>query len=120
MARARSTLQPALLMAVMLPFWTSFLLRVYAWIGILQSNGVRNNLLLALGNLAAATIEQQQARQRDASLLALGQHPHRQPGAPAQAQALQRRQRVRALKAAPGNGCVGFQVFQCAEFVFEG
>ncbi len=35
MARARSTLQPALLMLVMLPFWTSFLLRVYAWRGLL-------------------------------------------------------------------------------------
>ena len=35
MARARTTLQPALLMLVMLPFWTSFLLRVYAWKGLL-------------------------------------------------------------------------------------
>ena len=35
MARAKATLQPALLMLVMLPFWTSFLLRVYAWKGLL-------------------------------------------------------------------------------------
>jgi putrescine transport system permease protein len=33
----------------MLPFWTSFLLRVYAWIGILKNNGLINNTLLALG-----------------------------------------------------------------------
>ena len=49
MARARPTVQPALLMLVMLPFWTSFLLRVYAWIGILKNNGVINNVLMALG-----------------------------------------------------------------------
>lgn len=34
---------------VMLPFWTSMLLRVYAWIGLLQSNGIVNSVLLALG-----------------------------------------------------------------------
>jgi putrescine transport system permease protein len=39
MARARATLQPTLLMLVMLPFWTSFLLRVYAWKGLLQEGG---------------------------------------------------------------------------------
>ena len=39
MARARSTVQPALLMLVMLPFWTSFLLRVYAWKGLLDDGG---------------------------------------------------------------------------------
>ncbi len=38
-----------LIMAVMLPFWTSLLLRVYAWIGILKTNGLLNNLLLSLG-----------------------------------------------------------------------
>jgi putrescine transport system permease protein len=36
-------------MLVVLPFWTSFLLRVYAWIGLLKHDGVINNLLLALG-----------------------------------------------------------------------
>ncbi len=35
-------------MLVMLPFWTSFLLRVYAWIGLLKDNGVINNVLMAL------------------------------------------------------------------------
>jgi putrescine transport system permease protein len=48
-ARARKSVQPALLMMVMLPFWTSFLLRVYAWKGILADQGVMNNLLLGLG-----------------------------------------------------------------------
>jgi len=41
--------RPALLMMVMLPFWTSFLLRVYAWKGILADQGVLNQLLMALG-----------------------------------------------------------------------
>ena len=39
MARAKATVQPALLMLVMLPFWTSFLLRVYAWRGLLTEGG---------------------------------------------------------------------------------
>ena len=38
-----------LLLLVILPFWTSFLIRVYAWIGLLKGNGLINNLLLALG-----------------------------------------------------------------------
>jgi putrescine transport system permease protein len=37
------------LMLIVLPFWTSFLLRVYAWIGLLKSNGVINNVLMGLG-----------------------------------------------------------------------
>ena len=41
-ARARS-LQPALLMLVMLPFWTSFLLRVYAWKALLTEQGPRRS-----------------------------------------------------------------------------
>ena len=36
-------------MLVILPFWTSFLLRVYAWIGLLKTNGVINNVLMWLG-----------------------------------------------------------------------
>ncbi|HMN77910.1 MAG TPA: ABC transporter permease subunit [Burkholderiaceae bacterium] len=48
MARAKATLQPALLMLVMLPFWTSFLLRVYAWKGLLSENGLVANALTAL------------------------------------------------------------------------
>ena len=48
MARAPATLRPLLLMLVILPFWTSFLIRVYAWIGILKPEGLLNQLLLAL------------------------------------------------------------------------
>jgi putrescine transport system permease protein len=48
MARARATLQPALLMLVMLPFWTSFLLRVYAWKGLLMDEGWVSRVLIAL------------------------------------------------------------------------
>jgi putrescine transport system permease protein len=49
MARSKATLQPALLMLVMLPFWTSFLLRVYAWKGLLTENGWVAEVLSALG-----------------------------------------------------------------------
>lgn len=40
MARAPHKLRPILLMAIILPFWTSFLIRVYAWIGILKPEGL--------------------------------------------------------------------------------
>ena len=49
MARAKPTAQPALLMLVMLPFWTSFLLRVYAWKGLLSENGWAYDLLVGSG-----------------------------------------------------------------------
>jgi len=48
-ARAKPSVRPALLMMVMLPFWTSFLLRVYAWKGILADQGVLNQMFMALG-----------------------------------------------------------------------
>ncbi len=48
-ARSAPALRPALLMMVMLPFWTSFLLRVYAWKGILADQGVLNRTLMYLG-----------------------------------------------------------------------
>jgi putrescine transport system permease protein len=48
-ARAPDRWRNALLMLVILPFWTSFLIRVYAWIGILSTNGLLNNALLGLG-----------------------------------------------------------------------
>jgi putrescine transport system permease protein len=48
-ARSGPTSRNVLLMLIVLPFWTSFLLRVYAWIGLLKSNGVINNILLSLG-----------------------------------------------------------------------
>ena len=49
MARAPGRLRPVLLMLVILPFWTSFLIRVYAWIGILRPEGLLNQFLLASG-----------------------------------------------------------------------
>lgn len=48
-ARSPASVRPALLMMVMLPFWTSFLLRVYAWKGILADQGVVNKLLMWIG-----------------------------------------------------------------------
>ena len=48
-ARSPASIRPALLMMVILPFWTSFLLRVYAWKGILADQGVVNKLLMWLG-----------------------------------------------------------------------
>ncbi|MCP5016539.1 MAG: ABC transporter permease subunit [Ketobacter sp.] len=48
-ARAPESRRMPLLMLIILPFWTSFLIRVYAWIGILKNNGLLNNLLLWLG-----------------------------------------------------------------------
>jgi putrescine transport system permease protein len=49
MARAKPSTRNILLMLVILPFWTSFLIRVYAWIGLLKNNGVINNILMSLG-----------------------------------------------------------------------
>ncbi len=53
MARSPKHLQPMLLMLIMLPFWTSFLLRIYAWKTLLVNNGVINNALLSLGMIDA-------------------------------------------------------------------
>ena len=49
MARAEPEWRPTLLMLVILPFWTSFLIRVYAWMGILSNEGLLNQFLLWLG-----------------------------------------------------------------------
>lgn len=49
MVRAPRRWTTTLLMLVILPFWTSFLIRVYAWIGILKNEGLLNLLLLKLG-----------------------------------------------------------------------
>ena len=48
-ARCGPSTRNLFLMLIILPFWTSFLLRVYAWVGLLKTNGVINNTLLALG-----------------------------------------------------------------------
>ncbi|MFZ4481505.1 MAG: ABC transporter permease subunit [Rhodoferax sp.] len=52
MARSPADKRPALLMLVMLPFWTSFLLRVYAWKMLLADSGVFNNIAIAMGFLS--------------------------------------------------------------------
>lgn len=49
MARAPTAIRPTLVMLVILPFWTSFLIRVYAWIGILKPEGLLNQFLLWTG-----------------------------------------------------------------------
>ncbi|MEX6505303.1 ABC transporter permease subunit [Jiella sp. M17.18] len=49
MAKAPRAVRPILLMLTILPFWTSFLIRVYAWIGILKNEGLLNQFLLWLG-----------------------------------------------------------------------
>ena len=49
MARAPQRWRLTLLMMVILPFWTSFLIRVYAWIGILKKEGLLNLLLTSIG-----------------------------------------------------------------------
>jgi len=49
MARAAPEWRPTLLMLVILPFWTSFLIRVYAWMGILSNEGLLNGFLIWTG-----------------------------------------------------------------------
>ena len=53
MARAPEEWRPTLMMLVILPFWTSFLIRVYAWVGILSNEGLLNQFLLWLGIIDA-------------------------------------------------------------------
>jgi putrescine transport system permease protein len=48
-ARSSPSSRNILMLMIVLPFWTSFLLRVYAWIGILKQNGLLNNVLIWLG-----------------------------------------------------------------------
>ncbi|WP_322030932.1 ABC transporter permease subunit [Paraburkholderia sp. J76] len=50
-ARSNPATRNLLMMGVMLPFWTSFLIRVYAWIGILKDDGLLNHVLMATGLL---------------------------------------------------------------------
>ena len=52
-ARAPTHWRLPLLMLIILPFWTSFLIRVYAWIGILKGNGLLNQALMGLGVIDA-------------------------------------------------------------------
>lgn len=53
MARAPNALRPLLMMAIILPFWTSFLIRVYAWIGILKPEGLLTLFGQTIGILSA-------------------------------------------------------------------
>ena len=53
MARAPRRLQPVLLLLIILPFWTAFLIRIYAWVVILQRDGLLNQTLIALGVIDA-------------------------------------------------------------------
>jgi putrescine transport system permease protein len=48
-ARMNPSTRNVLIMLVVLPSWTSFLIRIYAWIGILKNNGLLNNLLMGIG-----------------------------------------------------------------------
>lgn len=48
-ARANPNVRNYLLLAVILPFWTSLLLRVYAWVGILRNDGILNSVLMWAG-----------------------------------------------------------------------
>lgn len=56
MAQAPKTIRPMLLMLVILPFWTSFLIRVYSWIAILKPEGLLNQLLLSIGVISEPLI----------------------------------------------------------------
>lgn len=51
--RARESVRNKLLLLVMVPFWTSFLIRTYAWMSILKSEGLLNALLLYVGVISA-------------------------------------------------------------------
>lgn len=52
-ARSSPAVRNLLLLGVILPFWTSLLLRVYAWVGILRNDGLLNNLLQSLGIISS-------------------------------------------------------------------
>ena len=48
-ARATDQWRSVLLMTVILPFWTSFLIRIYSWVGILSNEGILNQILMGAG-----------------------------------------------------------------------
>jgi len=56
MARLPKQWQPIAMMLVIVPFWTSFLIRIYAWINILQHDGLLNQILLALRLVSAPVV----------------------------------------------------------------
>ena len=56
MARLPQRWQAIAMMLVIVPFWTSFLIRIYAWINILQHDGLLNKMLLALHLVSAPVV----------------------------------------------------------------
>jgi len=56
MARLPQRLQPVAMMLVIIPFWTSFLIRIYAWINVLQRDGLLNDVLTALHLVSAPVV----------------------------------------------------------------
>jgi putrescine transport system permease protein len=56
MARLPARAQPVAMMLVIVPFWTSFLIRIYAWINILQHDGLLNQALMALRIVSAPVV----------------------------------------------------------------
>ena len=56
MARLPQRMQPIAMMLVIIPFWTSFLIRIYAWINVLQRDGLLNDLLMALHIVSAPVV----------------------------------------------------------------
>ncbi|MFO7759479.1 MAG: ABC transporter permease subunit [Roseovarius sp.] len=56
MASAPDHWRPTLMMLVILPFWTSFLIRVYSWMGILSTEGYLNQILLGLGVISSPLV----------------------------------------------------------------
>ena len=56
MARLPQRLQPIAMMLVIIPFWTSFLIRIYAWINVLQRDGLLNDLLMGLRLVSAPVV----------------------------------------------------------------
>src|SRR3546814_12896195 len=52
-ALSHPSVRNLLRLGVILPFWTSLLLRVYAWVGILRNDGLLNNLLQSLGIISS-------------------------------------------------------------------
>ena len=56
MARLPKRWQGVAMMLVIVPFWTSFLIRIYAWINILQHDGLLNKILLALHLVSAPVV----------------------------------------------------------------
>jgi putrescine transport system permease protein len=56
MARLPQRLQPVAMMLVIIPFWTSFLIRIYAWINVLQRDGLLNDVLAGLHLVSAPVV----------------------------------------------------------------